>query len=143
MRSPEAFSSFVGDEILSSVMGRAVSAYFTIFITPAEPVETLIRDVSEACGAILQPQDDEYVNYSVSVCRAAGEVELEHDYEEDHGIDFEKYDALITIRDFDRDEGREEGLTREIFRKLADTGKCSVALVFDLQLLIASAEPPV
>lgn len=119
-----------------------MSSYHDIFITPAEPVETLIRDVSAACGSDLQPREGEYVSYSASLGCAAVEVELEHDYEEDHGIAFDKYDAVITIRDFDRDKVREEALARDIFRKLAETKKYALALVFDLQMLIDSAGPP-
>jgi hypothetical protein len=120
-----------------------MSAYHDIFISPVNPLESFVRDLSEACGVSLQPQEDEYIKYSASLGRVAVEVELGHDYEEDQGIEFEKYDALITIRDFDRDKEREEGVAREIFHRLAGKGTYSLALVYNLQILIDRAEPSV
>ena len=118
-----------------------MSAYHDIFIVPVQSVESLIKDVAEACGATLKPSQGEVVDYSASVERAAVEVELGHDYVADCGIAFEKYDSVITVRDFDSDKEREGELAGKIFRYLADAGKYSLVLVFDLQRLIDSAGP--
>ncbi|MER6305586.1 hypothetical protein [Streptomyces sp. NPDC001657] len=119
-----------------------MSKYHYIFIHPGYPVDPMIADISAACGVELRPAQDEFIDFSAPLDRAAVEVEVDHEYEEDHGIPFEKYDSMLTVRDFDRDIERQEVIAQQIFGNLAETGKYSLALVLDLQKLIDSAGPP-
>lgn len=118
-----------------------MSAYHQIFIHTDRPLDILLADLASASGAALRPCEDEFIDYSVSVQRAAVELELHHDFEEDFGIPFERYESLVTIRDFDSDKDREEVVARRIFSHLASTGRYSLALVFDLQRLLTASPP--
>ncbi|NGO15345.1 hypothetical protein G5C60_49155 [Streptomyces sp. HC44] len=119
-----------------------MSQYHYIFIHPGSPREQLLADISFACGVQLAPVSSECVDcidYAASLGQAAVEVELSHEYEEDHGIPFGRYESLFTVRDFGSDLARQEALAREIFGRLASLGRYSLMLVLDLQQLIETA----
>ncbi|GAB2985315.1 hypothetical protein GCM10023080_058620 [Streptomyces pseudoechinosporeus] len=118
-----------------------MSQYHYIFIHPGTPREQLLADISFACGVQLTPINSEYIDYAANLGQAAVEVELSHEYEEDYGIPFERYESLFTIRDFGSDLARQEALAREIFGRLASLGRYSLMLVLDLQQLIETAAP--
>ncbi|MCD0484585.1 hypothetical protein LO771_19840 [Streptacidiphilus sp. ASG 303] len=118
-----------------------LSGYYSIFIHPGKPVDALISDIGQAAGTILHPVEGEFIDYAGKLERGAVEVELSHEYEEDRGILFERYDSLFTIRDFDRDRERQGGTARQIFRNLAALDRYWLVLVYDLQTLINSASP--
>ncbi|MGW6208162.1 hypothetical protein ACWF9B_31545 [Streptomyces sp. NPDC055089] len=119
-----------------------MSTSHAIFINPRRPVEGLVSDIGSACGALLHATTPGFIDYSASLGHAAVELELSHDYEEDHGIRFEDYDSLITVRDFDSNIQRQEQTATEIFRRLAHLGKYSLVLVRDFQEMLDSAAPP-
>jgi len=118
-----------------------MSQYHYIFIHPGTPREQFLADISFACGVQLAPVSSEYIDYAANLGHAAVEVEFSHEYEEDHGIPFEQYESLFTIRDFDSNLARQESLAREIFGRLASLGRYSLILVLDLQQLIEKAVP--
>ena len=118
-----------------------MSEYHYIFIHPGQPEQRLISDISFACGVALRAADSEFIDYSAHVGHAAVEVELSHEYEEDIGVPFEKYDSLLSIRDLASDLTRQESLARTIFRNLASLERYSLVLVLDLQVLLDSASP--
>ncbi|MEU6777184.1 hypothetical protein [Streptomyces sp. NPDC046759] len=72
---------------------------------------------------------------------AAVEVEFTHEYEEDHGMWFERYDSLFTVRDFDSNLERQEVTARRIFENLAALDRYELLLVRDLQEPLASSGP--
>jgi hypothetical protein len=119
-----------------------MSAYHEIFLRPGRPVPSLVADISAACGAPLREADAEFIDYSATIGRAAVELELSNEYDNDFGIPFEDFDVSLTIRDFDSDKERELRTAYQIFHNLAGTGKYALLLVFDLQKLIDSYTPP-
>ncbi|MFD7403794.1 hypothetical protein ACFV7R_14225 [Streptomyces sp. NPDC059866] len=121
--------------------GGSVSEYHYVFVLPGSPRERLVGDISVACGAALGPVDSEFVDYAANLGYAAVEVELSHEYEEDHGIPFDRYDSLLTVRDFDSDLDRQEATARRIFDNLSAVGRYELILVRDLQRLLASSGP--
>ncbi|MCT9081143.1 hypothetical protein [Streptomyces fulvoviolaceus] len=88
----------------------------------------------------MQPVDDEFIDYAVKLGRAAVELEFTHDYEEDRGMPFERYDSLFTVRDFDSNLERQEATARGIFERLAALGRYDLLLVRDLQEFLAASE---
>lgn len=118
-----------------------MSEYHYIFIHPGRSEQRLIPDISSACGVALRAVDSEFIDYSAHLGHAAVEIELSHEYEEDFGVPFERYDSLISIRDFASDLTRQESLARTIFRNLASLERYSLVLVRDLQFLLDSASP--
>ncbi|GCB46338.1 hypothetical protein [Streptomyces sp. NL15-2K] len=68
-------------------------------------------------------------------------MELTHEYEEDHGVPFQQYDSLLTVRDFDSNPERQETTARRIFEYLSSLGRYDLILVRDLQELLASSGP--
>lgn len=118
-----------------------MSAYHEIFIHTAEPLDVLLADLATASGAELRPRDGTPVDYSVGLEHAAVELELQHDFEEDFGIPFERYERVVTIRDFDRDKDREEALARRLYASLTSTGRYRLVLVYNLQRLLAASPP--
>ncbi|MFD0026381.1 hypothetical protein [Streptomyces sp. NPDC058382] len=118
-----------------------MSIAHTIFISPGQPVEKLISDIGSACGSLLHVNTPGCIDYSVSLGHAAVEVELSHDYEEDHGVRFENFDALITVRDFESDGQRQERIAVDIFRNLKHLDTYRMVLVRDFQRLLDSATP--
>jgi hypothetical protein len=118
-----------------------VSEYHYVFVNPGHPHDQLISDLSWACGVQPKPVKSEFIDYAANLAYAAVEVEFSHDYEEDQGMPFERYEALFTVRDFDSNTPRQEGLARQIFARLASLGKYSLLLTLDLQQFIEVGEP--
>ncbi|WP_328873568.1 hypothetical protein OHT76_27725 [Streptomyces sp. NBC_00287] len=118
-----------------------MSEYHYIFMRPGLPREQLIHDVSTACGIELKPTQAEFVDRAGNMGYAAVEVEFSHEYEDDHGMPFERYDSLLTVRDFDMNLGRQEAAARRIFESLSALGRYDLILVRDLQELLASSGP--
>ncbi|WP_046262903.1 hypothetical protein [Streptomyces sp. WM6386] len=119
-----------------------MSEYHYVFVHPGQPQDQLISDLSWACGIQLQPTESEFIDYAANLGYAAVEVEFSHDYEEDQGMPFERYQSLFTVRDFDSNIPRQEGLARQIFARLASLGRYSLLLTLDLQQFI-DATPPI
>jgi hypothetical protein len=69
------------------------------------------------------------------VGRAAVEIELSHEFEDDRGIPLSQYPIIITVRDYASDKGREETVARQIFGVLCGQGY-SLLLVLGLQKLL-------
>lgn len=84
--------------------------------------------------------DSDQADYAGSLGRTAVEVEFTHEYEDDRGIPFEQYDSLLTVRDFDSDQERQEAVARRIFENLSTLGRYDLILVRDLQELLASSQ---
>ncbi|WAZ23830.1 hypothetical protein STRCI_005200 [Streptomyces cinnabarinus] len=116
-----------------------MSEYHYIFARPGFPRERLVQDISTACAVELRPTDDEFVDYAGNLGYAAVEVEFTHEYEGDRGMPFERYDSLVTIRDFDTNLERQEATARHIFENLATLGRYDLLLVRDLQESLASS----
>jgi len=120
-------------------LGVLVSEYHYVFIRPGSPRDRLVSDISWACAAELRTVDSEFVDYAANLGHAAVEVEFTHEYEKDHGMSFDRYDSLFTVRDFDSNLERQETTARRIFENLASLGRYEMLLVRDLQELIASS----
>ncbi|MEV5988004.1 hypothetical protein AB0L85_23795 [Streptomyces sp. NPDC052051] len=105
------------------------------------PRDQLVSDLSWACGARLRPVEDEFIDYAVNVGYAAVEVEFSHEYEEDQGMPFERYESLFTVRDFDSNLLRQEALARQLYTRLASLGRYSLLLTLDLQQLLDATSP--
>lgn len=118
-----------------------MSTYHQIFIATEQPVPVLLGDLAAVAGREPAPADSDPVDYAVAIGRDAVEVELTHDFEEDYGIPFERYEVLVTVRDFDRDLARQEECARRVFDHLAGTGRYALLLVFDLRDLLDSSPP--
>ena len=117
-----------------------MSAYHQIFARRQRPPQQLVSDVAAAIGASLAPvggQAGEGIAYAGQAGRAAVEIEMSHEFEDDRGIPFSRYPIVITVRDYDSDKGREETVAREIFGALCGHGY-SLLLVLDLQKLLDS-----
>ncbi|NUP18988.1 MAG: hypothetical protein HOZ81_23435 [Streptomyces sp.] len=119
-----------------------MSEYHYIFIRPGFPREQLVQDIAAACGAEMRPMDAEFVDFAGNLGHAAVEVELTHEYEDDHGMPFDRYDSLFTVRDFDSNLERQETTARRIFENLSALGRYNLILVRDLQELLASSDVP-
>lgn len=121
-----------------------MSKYHYVFVHPGHPGhphDQLISDISWACGVPLKPAEDEFIDYAANLGHAAIEVEFSHDYEEDHGMPFESYESLFTLRDFDSNLARQGALAHELCTRLASLEKYSLLLTLDLQQFVESASP--
>ncbi|MGQ4515732.1 hypothetical protein [Streptomyces sp. DW26H14] len=120
-----------------------MSAYHYLFVRPRPRTDgELVGDISDACGEPLAPVEGAgTIDYAATAGRTAVELELTHEYEEDFGIPFETFDSLVVIRDFDRDQARQERMAREIFAGLSNLNKYALVLVFDLQTEIEAFTP--
>ncbi|MEU6354011.1 hypothetical protein ABZ896_32555 [Streptomyces sp. NPDC047072] len=116
-----------------------MSEYHYVFLHPGDSRRQLVEDVGAACGVELKPSADEFVDHSANLGHAAVELEFTHDYEDDHGIPFERYDALLTVRDFDSDLERQAATALRIFERLAAVDRYDLILIRDLQELLASS----
>ena len=116
-----------------------MSEYYYIFIRPGFPRERLVHDIASACEAELKPVNSEFIDYAANLGHAAVELELTHEYEEDHGMPFGRYDSLFTVRDFDSNLERQEATARRLFGRLAALDRYDLILVRDLQELLASS----
>ncbi|MFE9422528.1 hypothetical protein ACFYNO_06145 [Kitasatospora sp. NPDC006697] len=114
-----------------------MSSYHYIFIRSSTSEGQLVGDISGACGIPLRRPGGELVDWSAKVDRAAVELELSHDFEADHGIQLERYQSVLVIRDLDRDLERQQLLAERIFDGLAEVGRYELVLMFDIQEVIA------
>lgn len=119
-----------------------MTSHHSVFIHPGHPVEALVSDVAPACGGRLRRAVNGPADYVVSLSDATLEVEMEHEYEEDKGIPFERYQVVLTVRESNGAREREEVISRQIFRELATLRRYWLVLVFDLQTVIDTAAPP-
>ncbi|MFF7448773.1 MULTISPECIES: hypothetical protein [unclassified Streptomyces] len=118
-----------------------MSEHHYIFIRPGFPRERLVQDISAACGVELRPVEGEFVDYAGNLGQSAVEVEFTHEYEDDHGMLFERYDSLLVVRDFAADGERQEATARGIFERLSRFDRYDLLLVRDLQELLAESGP--
>ncbi|MGA5323334.1 hypothetical protein ACPCIU_23195 [Streptomyces seoulensis] len=119
-----------------------MTAYHEIFMHPGHPEETLLADLAEVCDVRLRLIGREGVDYAANVGDAALELELDHDYEEDKGVPFERYRAVLTVRDFAGDKDRERLVAERLFHRLAALQRYWLVLVHDLQRVIDRSAPP-
>ncbi|MBK0373882.1 MULTISPECIES: hypothetical protein [unclassified Streptomyces] len=119
-----------------------MSSHHSIFIHPGHPVDALVGDVALACGGRLRPTVNGPADYILDLGDATLELETEHEYEEDKGVPFERYEVVLTVRDSDGDMEREQVTARQIFHELAVLRRYWLVLVFDLQAVIDTAAPP-
>jgi hypothetical protein len=114
-----------------------MSTYHQIFVHSAEPSGTLLADLTAICGAPFATIDDGQVDYASHTDTAFVDLELSHEFDADRDMPIDQYPWLITIRDRDRDQERQERVAREIFDALATTGRYRLMLTRDLQRLLA------
>jgi hypothetical protein len=119
-----------------------VTSQHDIFIHPGHPEEALMADVAMASGGRLRPVAQGPVNYSANLIDTALELQLAHDFEEDKGIPFERYQAVVTVRNFAGNKDRERATADRVFHELAAMRKYWLVLVFDLQMVLETAAPP-
>lgn len=119
-----------------------MTSLHSIFIHPGHPVAALVADVALACGGRLRPAVNGPADYIVSLSDATLELEMEHEYEEDKGIPFERYQVVLTVRESNGDLEREGVTARQIFHELSILRRYWLVLVFDLQTVIDTAAPP-
>lgn len=77
------------------------------------------------------------MDYVAETRTAFVDIELSHVYDNDRGLRFEDYPLLVTIRDRDRDQERQEYAAKDLFDALAATGRYRLMLTQDLQRLVA------
>ncbi|MGW7085795.1 hypothetical protein ACWGH2_20195 [Streptomyces sp. NPDC054871] len=119
-----------------------MSEYHYVFVHPGSPPDQLVADLSWACGVQLRTLDgNPDVDYCASLGYAAVELELEHEYEEDQRMPFERYDSVFAVRDFDSDIGRQEATARRIYERLASLRRYYLLLTLDVQEFIDAATP--
>jgi hypothetical protein len=118
-----------------------MSAYHQIFVRTAEPPETLLADLAELCDAPLNRIDDGSVEYASRTETAFIDVELSHEFDPDRDMPFDQYPWLVTVRDRERDQERQQHAAQEVFDALATTGRYQLMLVHDLQRLLATYPP--
>ncbi|WP_329584363.1 hypothetical protein OG500_29000 [Kitasatospora sp. NBC_01250] len=115
--------------------------YHYVFIQAASPEADIVTDLEASCGRALARRTGDGVDYSAQLDRAALELQLTHDFDEDRGIPFDRYQSVLVVRDFDRDMERQLALARRVVRSLADTGRYWVLLVYELQQFLEAAAP--
>lgn len=118
-----------------------MSRYHYVFVHPGHPHDRLISDISWACGVPLGPAEDEFIDYSANLGHAAIEVELSHEYEEDRGMAFGRYESLFTVRDFGSNLARQGALAHELCTRLASLERYSLLLTLDLQQFVEATSP--
>lgn len=117
-----------------------MSAYHQIFVRTARSASDLAADVAAVAAVQLTEDPGGPIRYAGKRPYAAVEIELSHEFEEDYGIPFDEYQQVITFRDFDGNEAREEEFAREVFGGLAATGKYSLLLVYNLSTLLERSD---
>ncbi|WP_033355771.1 hypothetical protein [Kitasatospora aureofaciens] len=119
-----------------------MSSRHYIFVQPADSGSDIVADLSAACGEELRRVGAEHVDYVATIGGTTrAELNLSHPFEEDQGIPFERFRAVMEVRDVDRDADRQLAVARRIVRYLADTRRYWVVLVYELQSYIESAAP--
>lgn len=114
-----------------------MTAYHEIFVDTDEPVGTLLADLAEACGTQFAEVEGEAMDYVSHTETAFVDVEVHHQFDNDHSLLFEQYPLLVTVRDRDRDLQRQERSARTLFDALAAKGRYRLMLTYDLTQLIA------
>ncbi|MFJ9952123.1 hypothetical protein [Kitasatospora sp. NPDC091207] len=119
-----------------------MSSSHYLFLQPVDSGVDLLVDLGTACGSELRRVDNEYMDHVTTVDGGTrAELRLSHPFEEDQGIPFERFQAVLEVRDIDRDMDRQLAVARRIVRHLADTKRYWVVLVYELQSYIESAAP--
>lgn len=85
-----------------------MTSHHSIFIHPGHPVEALVADVALACGGRLRRAVNGPADYVVSLGDTTLELEMEHEYEEDKGIPFERYQVVLAVRESNSSTERED-----------------------------------
>lgn len=122
-----------------------MTAHHDIFLHPGHPhpsEETVLADLAEVSGGELRLIGREPVDYGADLGGTALDVALRHDYEEDKGIPFHRYQVVVTVRDPAGDKDREQAVAERLFHRLAALQRYWLVLVYDLQTVIGSAAPP-
>lgn len=119
-----------------------MTAYHQIFVRTDRSVDQFVADVAAAAGVEMdETGSGGPVRYGGKRPNAAVEIELSHEFEEDYGIPFEEYPYIITLRDFDGNNSREEEFAREVFANLSSAGGYSLLLVYNLSTLLERSDP--
>ncbi|WP_411116428.1 hypothetical protein [Streptomyces sp. 058-1L] len=78
------------------------------------PGESLTADVATAFGTRLLPVARGPADYCADLGGTRLELELSHDYVEDRGIPFDRYQVIASLRDFGGDRERERARAEHI-----------------------------
>ncbi|MBK3585792.1 hypothetical protein [Streptomyces sp. PvR018] len=119
-----------------------MTSHHSILIHPGVPGEPLTADVATAFGTRLLPVARGPADYSADLGGTGLERGLSHDYVEDRGIPFDRYQVIASLWDFGGDGERERASAEHIFNRPAELRRYWPALVFDVQAVIATAAPP-
>ncbi|MFE7188250.1 hypothetical protein [Kitasatospora sp. NPDC057541] len=121
-----------------------MSTHHELFVERADGVsdEQLVADVEAACGVPLLPSGNEFDDWYAGFEHTKVRLAFSHDFEEDKGIPFERYDSYLDVKDLDGDLVRQEATARRCYDALAATGRYRLALVLDLQRLILATDLP-
>jgi hypothetical protein len=118
-----------------------MSVYHFVFVHPGNPVDELLAEISAAFGATLKSTDNPDTDFVATRDGVGMEVVLSHEYDEDRGMLFDRYDSVLEIRGPQRDLGRQEFAAVAVFESLKARGKYWLALVYDLQRVVKVADP--
>ncbi|MFD3704802.1 hypothetical protein ACFWUP_16820 [Nocardia sp. NPDC058658] len=110
-----------------------MSASHQIFIRANRSLSDIVSDINKATGSSLTSTGKPEFPYAATLDSAFIDIEPTHDYDSEPGLPFEEYSTILTVRDIDNNQKREEALSRGIFAKLATLPGYHVMLVFDLQ----------
>ncbi len=118
-----------------------MSAYHQVFLRPRTPhgADAVVPDIQACAGAQLETEGSDYADYAGGIKDAAFVVKLSHEYDDDYDIPFSQYPVCVTIRQYDRNEARQEDLARGLFANLKRLGRYDLLLVFDLYKLLDRA----
>ncbi|MFF2661454.1 hypothetical protein ACFVUH_29335 [Kitasatospora sp. NPDC058032] len=121
-----------------------MSTHHEVFVERAEGVshDQLVADVEAACGVPLLPSGNEFDDRYAGFDRTKVWLAFSHEFEEDKGIPFERYDSYLDVKDVDGDLVRQEAAARRFYDALAATGRYRLALVLDVQRLILATDLP-
>ncbi len=120
-----------------------MTAYHQMFVRTTKSNRELIQDLSLVTGAEISANQkaSSAIAYFGRVGNTVIEVELEHVFEEDHGMNFGAYSVLVTIRELNAERSEEARVARDVFEKLKSIGDYELLLVFNLQTLVARCPP--
>ncbi|GAA2418710.1 hypothetical protein [Mycolicibacterium llatzerense] len=118
-----------------------MTAHHQIFIQTTKPEHEFIADLASATGTDITPIQavSGTPSYGGKFDNSIAEVEMRHDFDDDLGIEFSQYPAVVTIRDVNSDKSAEEEKARDVFEKLKNIGGYKLLLAFDLQKLLAQS----
>lgn len=116
-----------------------LSAHYEIFTKPSNNELDLIEDIQRITGKGAEDSISRNggTGYLFDLGNYIIDVELTHDYDDDHGIPFSKYPIVVTIRDLGSDRRREESTARKLFEALHREGRYNGVLVYDFRQLLA------